>query len=187
MAVQLVYETHSFSIDNERGIATGRLPGALSERGRLLAQALGERRRDDGIACVLTSDLHRAVETADIAFAGSAIERRQDPRLRECDYGELNGARVEALEPRLRFVDAPFPGGESYHDCCAKMRSALDDIVREFDGRRILMIAHSAQRFALRHLLEGVPLEDLVDAPFEWQEGWEYVVPSPWSRAAGST
>ena len=64
------------------------------------------------------------------------------------------------------------------------MQSALDDIVREFDGRRILMIAHSAQRFALRHLLEGVPLEELVDAPFGWQEGWEYVVPSPWSRSA---
>ncbi len=185
VAVQLVYETHSVSIDNERGIATGRLHGALSKRGRLLAQALGERRRDDGIACVLTSDLRRAVETADIAFEGSAIERREDARLRECDYGELNGAPVEALEPRLRFVDAPFPGGESYRDCCAKMQSALDDIVREFDGRRILMIAHSAQRFALRHLLEGVPLEELVDAPFGWQEGWEYVVPSPWSRSAG--
>jgi hypothetical protein len=28
----------------------------------------------------------------------------------------------------------------------------------------------------LRHLLEGVPLEEFVDAPFEWEEGWEYVV-----------
>ncbi|MDX6507392.1 MAG: glucosyl-3-phosphoglycerate phosphatase [Gaiellaceae bacterium] len=38
------------------------------------------------------------------------------------------------------------------------------------------MIAHSAERWGLRHLLEGVPLEQLVDAPFEWQEGWEYDV-----------
>lgn len=58
------------------------------------------------------------------------------------------------------------------------MRSFLDDVVREFDGSRVLVIAHSAQRWALRHLLEGVPLEELVDAPFEWQEGWEYVVSS---------
>jgi broad specificity phosphatase PhoE len=178
MAIQLVYETHSISVDNERGIATGRLEGELSAHGRALARELGERRRDDGIACVFTSDLRRAVETAEIAFAGSEIEIRQDPRLRECDYGELNGTPVAGLEPRGRFIEEPFPGGESYRDCVERMRSFLADAVRELDGRRVLVIAHSAQRWALRHLLEGVPLEELVDAPFEWQEGWEYVVPA---------
>jgi broad specificity phosphatase PhoE len=174
MAVRLVYETHSISVDNEREIATGHLPGELSARGRELAHELGERRRDDGLACVFTSDLQRAVETAEIAFAGSGLEIRRDARLRECDYGELNGTPVERLEPRRRFVDEPFPGGESYRDCVERMRSFLADVAAEFDGRRVLVIAHSAQRWALRHLLEGAPLEELVDAPFEWQEGWEY-------------
>ena len=174
MALELVYETHSISVDNERGIATGWLPGELSEQGRLLARRLGERRRDDGITCVFTSDLRRAVETAEIAFGGSGIEIRQDDRLRECNYGELNGAPVEALDPRVRFVDEPFPGGESYRDCVEKMRSFRADVVAAFDGRRVVVIAHSAQRWALQHLLDGVLLEELVDAPFEWQEGWEY-------------
>ena len=174
MALQLVYETHSISEDNERGIATGWLPGRLSAQGRLLARQLGERRRDDGLACVFTSDLRRAVETAELAFDGSGIEIRQDDRLRECNYGELNGAPVERLDPRVRFVDEPYPGGESYRDCVEKMRAFLEDVSAEFDGRRVVVIAHSAQRWALRHLLDGVPLEQLVDAPFEWQEGWEY-------------
>ena len=177
MALQLVYETHSISVDNERGIATGHLPGELSSEGRRLARELGKRRRDDGIACVFTSDLRRAVETAEIAFAGSGPEIRQDPRLRECDYGELNGAPVERLEPRRRFVEEPYPGGESYRDCVERMRSFLADVAAEFDGQRVLVIGHSAQRYALRHLLEGKALEDLVDAPFGWQEGWEYEVP----------
>ena len=69
--IELVYETHSTTIDNETGIATGWLPGRLSETGRELARALGERRRDDGLAAVFTSDLARAVETAEIAFGGS--------------------------------------------------------------------------------------------------------------------
>jgi broad specificity phosphatase PhoE len=176
VAVEIVFETHSLSIDNERGIATGRLPGELSEEGRRLARELGERRRNDAIACVFTSDLRRAVETAEIAFAGSGIEVREDERLRECDYGELNGAAVEQLEPRSRFIDEPFPGGESYRDCVQRMRSLLADVEREFDGRRVLVIGHSAQRWALRRLLEDVPLEQLVDAPFDWQEGWEYVL-----------
>jgi broad specificity phosphatase PhoE len=177
--VKLVYETHSISIDNERGIATGWLPGELSAEGRRLARELGQRRREDGIACVFTSDLCRAVETALIAFEDTDIEIRQDARLRECNYGELNGAAVAELEPRLRFVDEPYPGGESYRDCVGKMGLFLDDVAREFDGQRVLVIAHSAQRWALRHLLEGVPLEELVDGPFEWQEGWEYVVRPP--------
>jgi broad specificity phosphatase PhoE len=179
VAVELVFETHSISVDNERGIATGWLPGELSQRGRRLALALGERRRGDRIACVFTSDLGRAVETAEIAFDGSGMEIRQDARLRECNYGELNGAQVELLDPRRRFVNKPYPGGESYRDCVERMRGCLDDVALEFDGRRVLVIAHSAQRWALPHLLESVPLEELVDAPFEWQEGWEYLVPPP--------
>jgi broad specificity phosphatase PhoE len=179
MAVELVYETHSISVDNERGIATGQLPGELSAHGCDLARELGERRRDDGIACVFSSDLRRAVQTAEIAFAGSEIEIRHDPRLRECDYGELNGAPVDQLEPRRRFVDEPFPGGESWRDCSERMRAFLTDVAGEFDGRRVLVIAHSAQRYALRHLLEDVPLEEVVDAPFDWQEGWEYELAFP--------
>jgi alpha-ribazole phosphatase/probable phosphoglycerate mutase len=31
-----------------------------------------------------------------------------------------------------------------------------------------------ATRWALDHVVRGVPLEELVDAPFEWREGWEY-------------
>jgi broad specificity phosphatase PhoE len=178
LALELVYETHAISTDNERGVATGWLPGELSAAGRRGARELGERRRD-GIACVFTSDLRRAVETAELAFAGTGIEIRHDRRLRECNYGKLNGAPVGELAPRRRFVDQPFPDGESYRDCVEKMRAFLADTTREFDGRRVLVIAHSAQRWALRNLLDGIPLEELVDAPFEWQEGWEYLVPSP--------
>jgi 2,3-bisphosphoglycerate-dependent phosphoglycerate mutase len=69
VSMQVVFETHSLSVDNESGIATGWLPGRLSELGKRLAVELGQRRRDDGIAVVFTSDLRRAVETAEIAFA----------------------------------------------------------------------------------------------------------------------
>jgi broad specificity phosphatase PhoE len=178
MAVQLVYETHSITVDNERGIATGWLEGELSAEGRRLARALGERRCNDGLACVFTSDLRRAVETAAIAFERCELEIRQDARLRECNYGELNGRPVSEIEPRRRFVDEPYPAGESWRDSAERMRSFLDDVADEFDDRRVLVIAHSAQRWALRHLLEEVPLEELIDSPFEWQEGWEYLLPS---------
>jgi hypothetical protein len=34
MTVEIVYETHSVTTDNEAGIATGWLPGQLSDEGR---------------------------------------------------------------------------------------------------------------------------------------------------------
>ena len=173
--IELVYETHSTSTHNEAGIATGWLDGQLSERGREQARALGERRRDDGLAVVFTSDLGRALETADIAFEGSDLPRRQDARLRECNYGELNGrpvTEIDALRPTR--VEEPYPGGESYRQVVERTRDFLGDVLAEFDGRRVLVIAHAANRWSLQHLLLGEPLAELVVAPFEWREGWEY-------------
>ena len=89
--IELVYETHSTTQDNEAGRATGWLPGRLSERGRREARELGRRRRADGIAAVFCSDLGRAVETATIAFGDTGIPVLHDWRLRECDYGARNG------------------------------------------------------------------------------------------------
>jgi broad specificity phosphatase PhoE len=175
MAVELVYETHSTSVDNENGVATGWLDGRLSELGRRQAEELGARRRD--VAAVYTSDLGRAVETAAIAFRGAGIPVHHDARLRECDYGELNGATVdEVTAVRRRHVDEPFPGGESYRQVVERTRNFLDEVAARHDGERILVIAHSANRWALQHLLDGAPLEELVDAPFDWQPGWLYVV-----------
>ena len=68
--LEIVFETHSTSEDNERGVATGWLPGRLSEHGKDQARALGTRRGGDGLVAVYTSDLRRAVETAEIALPG---------------------------------------------------------------------------------------------------------------------
>jgi broad specificity phosphatase PhoE len=173
--IELVYETHSLSLDNERGIATGWLPGELSPRGRELARELGERRRDDHIARVFTSDLRRAVETVEIAFEGAAIPIHQDARLRECDYGELNGAPVAEIEAiRAKCIEHSFPDGESYMDVVRRTRDFLDDLLREHDGERVLIVSHGANRLALDHLLRGTPLAPLVAQQFDWQPGWEY-------------
>jgi alpha-ribazole phosphatase/probable phosphoglycerate mutase len=174
--IELVYETHATTTDNEAGIATGWLPGRLSAEGWEQARELGRRRADDGIAAVFSSDLKRAVDTANIAFGASGLELFLDWRLRECDYGELNGAHVKRLD-RAAHIATPFSGGESYRDVVIRTESFLADLRARWDGTRVCIVAHSANRWALQHLLEGTPLEQLVDAPFEWREGWEYRLP----------
>lgn len=173
--VHLVYETHSLTVDNERGVATGWLPGELSAQGRELAAELGARRRNDGIDAVFTSDLRRATETAEIAFAGSGIPVIEDARLRELDYGDLSGAPVADIdERRATCIETPFPAGESLRQAVDRLRDFLDEVAATWSGKRVVVIAHSAQRWGLEHLINGRPLEELIRAPFDWQEGWHY-------------
>jgi 2,3-bisphosphoglycerate-dependent phosphoglycerate mutase len=175
--IELVYETHSLSTHNEAGIATGWLHGELSPRGRELAAELGERRRDDAIAAVFASDRRRAFETAEIAFGDTDVPLFLDWRLRECDYGELTGGPAHRVVDEVKTrIDVPFPGGESYRDVVERMRRFLDDLFLRWDGERIVVIGHAATRWSLQHLVDGEPLEGVVGAPFEWQEGWEYRV-----------
>ena len=173
--VELIFETHSLSEDNEAGIATGWNPGRLSEEGRRVAAQLGERHRAQPPRAVFTSDLSRAVETAQIAFATTKIPIHQDSRLRECNYGKLTGMPVERLDTeRLRHVHTPFPDGESYEQVTEKVRRFLAVVEEGWSGSRVVVIGHSATKWALDHILEGRLLEDLVRAPFDWQEGWHY-------------
>jgi 2,3-bisphosphoglycerate-dependent phosphoglycerate mutase len=179
VAIELVFETHSITEDNEQGKATGWLPGRLSARGRQHARELGRRRRDDGIAAVFSSDLRRAAETASLAFEDSAVPVLLDWRLRECDYGQRNGMPVAELHAGRRdHLDRPYPGGESWRQAVARAARLLDDLPLRWDGQRVLVIGHVATRWALDHVLGGVPLEELAGADFAWQPGWEYRLPA---------
>jgi 2,3-bisphosphoglycerate-dependent phosphoglycerate mutase len=175
MTIQIVFETHALTEDNETGRATGWLPGTLSEAGRRQAAELGVRRREDGIAAVFSSDLRRAAHTAEIAFARTDIPILLDWRLRECDYGKRNGMPVADVHGRRRdYLDVPYPGGESWRQAAGRMRAFLADLPSRWSGKRVLVIGHVATRWGLDSAVNGVPLETLADEEFAWQEGWEY-------------
>jgi broad specificity phosphatase PhoE len=175
MVIELVFETHSTTVDNEQGRATGWLPGQLSDQGRANARQLGLRRRNDGIAAVFSSDLARAAQTVAIAFADSPIPILYDWRLRECDYGQRNGMPAAELHASRRdHLDRPYPGGESWRQAVARVNRFLADLSLRWTGRRILVVGHVATRWGLDHYLGGKALEHLADQDFAWQEGWEY-------------
>jgi 2,3-bisphosphoglycerate-dependent phosphoglycerate mutase len=109
-----------------------------------------------------------------IAFAGSPLRVVQDARLRECDYGELNGTSGP-VHDRAVHLDLPYPGGESWRQVVDRVAGCLVDLKAERDGERVLVIGHSATRLALEVAVGG-RLEELVGALFTWQPGWEYVL-----------
>jgi broad specificity phosphatase PhoE len=177
VGTDIIFETHSISEDNEAGIASGWLPGRLSATGCELAAALGGRRRGDGLAAVFSSDLGRALQTAAIAFAHSDVPVLADWRLRECDYGSLNGAPVEEVHAnRSAYLDQPYPGGESWRAATDRVERFLRDLALRWDGARVLVIGHVATRMGLERFILGKDLAELMSSEFVWQEGWEYTM-----------
>jgi broad specificity phosphatase PhoE len=186
MSIELVYETHAITTDNEAKVATGWLPGRLSAAGLESSALLGERRRHDGIDVAYVSDLERALETARVAFGSEPLSMVIDGRLRECNYGRLNGMPRARLDlERARHIDEPWPDGESYREVVARTADLLEEIASRWDGSRVLLIAHSANQWAIEHLLLGKDLGVLVAAGMTWQPGWEYVLPAGWRAPAG--
>lgn len=175
MPLAITFVTHSTSLDNEAGVASGHSDAKLSPLGREQARELRERLRDRAFVAAYSSDLRRAAETARIAFGERGIPLEQDPRLRECDYGELTGASTaDVAAARPGHINEPFPGGESYEQVAVRMRAALDDFVGQHDGQRIVIVGHRATQHCLEHLANGVPLAETVSLPWEWQPGWDY-------------
>ena len=151
-----------------------RRPVRPSPTGRRPAAALRQRRRGWADA-VYTSDRSQAIETAPIALpaAGAPLPMVHDPRLRECNYGDLNGSPAATLF-RLAHIQTPFPNGESDRQAVARVADCLAEIRRDWPGGRILVIGHAATRWAVARLMTGADLAELIAAPLDWRPGWLY-------------
>lgn len=177
MAVEIIFETHSTTFDNEAKKSSGWNDVELSPLGLEQSQELGTRRAGEHFDAVFCSDLMRATKTAEIAFTGRDISIIKDARLRECDYGEFTQADSHVVEAmKIECVASPFPGGESYEQTTARMADFLTDLARDYAGKRVLIIGHRATQYGLENVINKVPLKDIVSAKFAWQPGWEYTL-----------
>ncbi len=172
-----MFETHSLTEDNDRGLATGWGQGRLSERGEGLARELGERRRDDRIAAVFVSDLYRAVQTAELAFGGTALPILHDWRLRECDYGELTGKPAAEVHRAVKDLHEVYPGGESWVMAMQRVSRFVDDVALRWKDERVLVVGHIATLWGLAHRIDDVPIADIRAVSDPWREGWEFTLP----------
>ena len=109
----------------------------LNDTGRAQARELAGRVAELGIASLFTSDLIRALETAQIVGARAGLEPQVDSRLREANRGEWEGRlfdEVAAAEPEryaawLRAgAGWRFPGGESLQEQSERVSACVEDI-----------------------------------------------------------
>lgn len=125
-----------------------------ADAGRLAEVLAGTRRR-------VTSPALRCLQTAGALWPGPAVP--SDPRLWEQDFGDWDGrpaADIPDLGPLSRKALAEHrpPGGESFHDLCARVWPALEDAAGAGDAA---VVAHAGTVRAALALALGDPADAL--------------------------
>lgn len=173
--VEIVFESHGTSFDNETNHASGHYDVALSLLGKKQAKELGKRYQDQNFDAIFCSDLQRSYKTGQIAFSKRNFPIIKDARLRECDYGDFTrGSGEEVEKDKVNRIKIPFPNGESYKQCAERMKSFLTELLKNYDDKKVMIIGHRASQYGLEHWIKGLPLEKVIPAPWKWQPGWKY-------------
>lgn len=131
----------------------------LNETGVWQAQQLAKRLKAYKIDHVFSSDLQRAVKTAEIIRADREIPVLPDVRLRELYFGVKEGQSFDegerhwpAVVDRLNeHKNNPPEGGERLDELAARVGSFLQEAFQKYDGKTILVVAHSG---TIRAMLE---------------------------------
>ncbi|MEK6901883.1 MAG: signal recognition particle-docking protein FtsY, partial [Nanoarchaeota archaeon] len=179
--IKITYFVHGTTTDNEQGLCTGWNQGELSELGKKQSKELLNLIGDVQFDVIFCSDLKRAVDSARLTFVHDPYKIIQDKRLRECNYGNLNGKEEAMVKKEIaQRVYTPFPQGESYHDVEARMAEFLNDIWRSQYGKHIAIVAHQGPQLALDVLLKRKTWEQAMQEDWrqtkQWQPGWMYVM-----------
>ena len=103
----------------------------------------------------------------------------KDKRLRECNYGDLNGGGAEKVEKMAeKCIDKAFPKGESYKEVEARIRAFLKDLKISYDGKSIALVAHKAPQLALDVIIKKKTWKQAMKEDWRktkaWKPGWDY-------------
>jgi broad specificity phosphatase PhoE len=175
----ITYFVHSTTTDNESGVVTGWEDSPLSEKGNKQAAELHSLTADHPFDVVISSDSGRAIETATIAF--NPLFLMTDWRLREINYGKYSKQPSHTVKGDLtKYINSPFPEGESYNDVLNRMVSLISDIKKYHQGKSVALVAHQAPQLALNVLIHGRTWEQAFQEDWRkthaWQPGWTYEI-----------
>jgi broad specificity phosphatase PhoE len=147
----LILCRHGESEGNRDKRFGGHGPAPLTERGRAQALATGTRLQRRGVDVLFSSDLPRAVQTAELIAQEVVLTAQQSPALRERSVGIFTGLSFDEARERYpeeyslllrREPDTALPGGESYLQCQARVVAFLEQMLLEHAGQRILLVSH---------------------------------------------
>jgi broad specificity phosphatase PhoE len=153
----------------------------LNAAGLEQAHQLAEKLAGQHFEALYSSDLQRAVKTAEIIGTSLGLAFQTDPRLREINLGVWEGmlardVRQEfsaAWEERQRDpLNAHAHGGETLPEVADRLEAAFDDMARYHPAGRVLVVSHGLALKTIVCLARRLPLANVYDLPWHnatWQ------------------
>ncbi|MEO7539706.1 MAG: histidine phosphatase family protein [Pyrinomonadaceae bacterium] len=157
---------HGQSAGNAEGRFGGHGPTPLSELGKQQADKTARVLAKEGITVIYSSDLLRAVKTAEPLAKLLDLEIRTSTAFRERNVGVLEGLTFD--ESKVRFPDDYYAlinrnihhvitEGESYRHLLRRITAELRNILRTHQRERIAIFSHTgAICFLTLHLLGAI-------------------------------
>lgn len=158
---------HGESMANVKGIIVSRPDNGclskfgLSEKGKRQARALAKQVANsfDANTIVMSSDFARAKETAQIVSGALSCQMRIDKRLRERDFGELDGGNVAEYAAAWQLdtenhMDQAL-NIEPPQSVADRMLAVIESVEEQFDNRAVILVSHGDPLQILEAVLCG--------------------------------
>jgi broad specificity phosphatase PhoE len=154
----------------------------LSPRGVAQAERLARRLAPEGIARIVSSDLARAVTTAEHLRRATGAPVSFEPLLQERNFGDLRGTAYAELGLDMFAPDYAPPNGETwpvFHARVDRAWARVQELAASTSGA-LAVVTHGlvCRSLATRHLM----LADGETAPERWENTSLTIVdcPAPW-------
>jgi len=143
---------HGQSAGNAEGRFGGHGPTPLSDLGRRQAEMTANILAKEGIAAIYSSDLQRAVETAEPLAKLLDLPIHQSPAFRERHVGVLEGLTFDeskAAYPKdyyalvNRNIHHVITKGESYRHLLRRITLKVNEVIRAHQGERVAIYSHT--------------------------------------------
>lgn len=157
---------HGQSHGNLDKVMCGRFDTTLTELGRKQADACGRYLNDKGIQALISSDLTRASETAQIINKHLDLNLQFDSRLQERACGIFEGIAFEDIrqdDAFHKFMNNPqfnVDGGETISGLYERISDFMHDLVRSNSFEKILLVSHGGVLWTLVPFVLGVPIDN---------------------------
>ena len=128
---------HGETVDNARQIMQGQTQGELNARGREQALQVAGRLAAEHLDAVVSSDLRRAIQTAEIIARPHGLTVSTTPLLRERNWGSFTGRFIPDLRGEVWPDDI-----ESEEELLMRARSFLIYMTATYPGCRVVAVGH---------------------------------------------
>jgi len=162
---RLLLARHGATEYNRRRLFVGRSDVELSPAGRQQVENLRDHLAGERIDAAYSSDLRRALVTAEVVCQGRGLDIAPCPELRECDYGKCEGLTFGEIGRHYPDVaagcvdftlDLEFPEGECFRDLFERVGGFRERLGRHGPEETVLVVAHDGSLKALLCILMGI-------------------------------